>query len=287
MARDDIDARILLVEQRLLSRQARLREGATALSEHVSDALQPRRFIKPGLIAAAVAALVLLRPRRAVAAQAIGGGNGLRSTLRGLPWVRLLGLAWPLLPARWRGRVPPAAASGFVAMGLPLLEGLLDGHRKHPPLATVASVDLARLAGRWFLVGELPAPLEAETLQAPELGLLPREDGGFDLLQRRIDRHGTHGRQALLRVVPGSHGARLQVSALPNLLHALPWAWTEQHVLHVDEAYDEALIGSPSRESLWLLSRRPALAPERREALTQRARQLGFEVGRLRFSAPP
>jgi apolipoprotein D and lipocalin family protein len=55
----------------------------------------------------------------------------------------------------------------------------------------------------------------------------------------------------------------------------------------VDEGYDEAMIGSSARDSLWLLSRRPQLSAERRLALTQLARDRGFDVERLRFCAAP
>jgi apolipoprotein D and lipocalin family protein len=290
----DLDARILQVEQRLIAREENLRRGVAAFSEQLGETLKPRRLLKPALIAAGVAALLLWRPSRAAAAtvaaaparaSAAAGLHG----LRGVPWVRLLGLAWPLVPAHWRHRISPGAASAIVAVGLPLVEALFGARREtpDPPLVTVAAVDLARLAGRWFLVGELPAALEAESHEPPELGLLPREDGQFDLLQRRIDGHGTHGRQSLVQPVAGSQGARLKVSAWPAPLQFLPWAWTEHGVLHVDEGYDEAVIGSTSRDSLWLLSRRPQLTAERRLALTQLARDRGFDIERLRFSEAP
>jgi lipocalin len=54
-------------------------------------------------------------------------------------------------------------------------------------------------------------------------------------------------------------------------------------VLHVDTAYEEALIGSAGRDTLWLLARRPSLGAERRQALAQIAGDHGFAVDRLRF----
>ena len=86
-----------------------------------------------------------------------------------------------------------------------------------------------------------------------------------------------------MQPVAGSHGTRLKVSAWPAPLQFLPWAWTEHGVLHVDAGYDEAIIGSTSRDALWLLSRQPRLAAQSRQALVQLARDRGFDIERLRF----
>ncbi|MBW8846736.1 MAG: lipocalin family protein [Burkholderiales bacterium] len=283
----DIDARILHAEQRLMAREERLRVGMQVLTRDLRRRLRPRRWLAPAgsavLVAAALASLLKRPPRGAGNEAQPQPGAGL-GALRDLPWPYLFRLAWPLLPGRWRERMGPATASSLVTLGLPLIHGLLDKGGTGVPLPTVAEVDLARFGGRWFLVAELPGPLDAEPLEPPEIGLLPRDDGRFDLLQRRIDRHGTHASESLVQAVAGSRGARLKFCAWPAALQWLSWAWTEQGVLHVDEAYDEAMIGSPSRDSLWLLSRRPGLAPQRREALMQIARERGFAVDRLRFA---
>ncbi|MGM9484045.1 lipocalin family protein [Roseateles sp. NT4] len=274
----DIDARILAVEQRLIAREDRLRRDVASLSGQLRDRLSPRQWLPPvgaGLLT--VAALAALWRRPAPPAPPTSGGAPL---LARLPWMQLIGLAWPLLPERWRQRVSPATAGSFLTLGLPLVERLLGG-RRDEPLATVADVDLKRLSGRWFIVGELAAHGQPAS-QAPEIGLLPRDDGRLDLLQRRIDASGTHGSEALVEAVQGSHGGRFRISHWPEALRWLPLAWDEQGVLHVDEAYDEALIGSAARDTLWLLSRRPSLADERRQALTQMAREHGFAVEALR-----
>lgn len=278
----DLDERILRVEQRLMAREDRLRHGVAHLGGQLRQRWRPKQLLLPvgaGLLAVAALAALWRRPAPVAAPVAQQAAPHLP-----LPWMHLLGLAWPLVPARWRERISPAVASSFLTLGLPLIQALMRP-RSSEPLETVAEVDLARLAGRWFLVGELPAPHGDAPLQPPELGLLPLADGRFEWLERRIDRSGPHGSEALVEPVPGSHGSRLRICQLPEVLRWLPQAWTEHGVLHVDAAYDEALLGSVGRDRLLLLSRRPALDPERREALAQIARDRGFAVEKLRFFA--
>lgn len=134
-AAGDIDARILRVEQRLIAREENVRRGMTAFGHQLGEALQPRRLINPALlVAAGVALLVMLRPKRitvteAAPAAAAVARPALFALLAGLPWARLVDMAKPLLPARWRGKLSPAMVGGFVSLGLPLIESLLFKRR--------------------------------------------------------------------------------------------------------------------------------------------------------------
>ena len=52
-------------------------------------------------------------------------------------------------------------------------------------------------------------------------------------------------------------------------------------ILHVDELYQEAIVGTPDRKHLWLLARTATISDERYTALVAKAEQLGFDVSRL------
>ena len=141
-----LDERIALAEQRLVAREQALRQGAQALLQRAQHATEPRRMLRPalyalGALALAWGALRLMRGRPGSArpsttnASAATAAASPASRFGEVPWVRAAALLWPLLPAAWRGRMGPEAASILVAVGLPLA-GLLFSKRPRAPLQT-------------------------------------------------------------------------------------------------------------------------------------------------------
>jgi len=55
-------------------------------------------------------------------------------------------------------------------------------------------------------------------------------------------------------------------------------------VLSVDYDYRYALVGDPTRKTLWVLSRTPRLESDAFKALVATAREQGFDVDKLRFT---
>ena len=297
-ADDPLDVRIERAEQRLIAREQRVHQHVDSLALRVRLLLQPKRLLMPLAGGAlAVASLWWLRRgglgptalARQQAGQAWAGAHdgGPHAGDKGLGWVRMLGLAWPLLPKRWSQRVNPAMASTALSVGLPLAERLLAG-RSVPPLATMPQVDLVRFGGRWFEVARLPSRAQPACQWGQSVTrYVPRLDGGIAVQQHCATQRGMRVVHSMARPLPGSNGARLQISHWSPALRWLPMAWRDHWILHVDDHYSEALVGSPARDSLVLLSRRRTLPPQRVKALVQIAQDRGFAVDRLTFSQIP
>lgn len=292
-----LEYRIRLAEQRLVAREVKLRAGWCAFGERVQRATEPRRLLLPAL-AGAMSLLAMwwaargargprpeLADRVLASAQARAGGGPRWAEL---PWARAAAIVWPLLPAAWRARVSPGTAQLAVAMGVPLAQHLTT--RSQPvPLSTVASVDLSRYAGTWYVVAELPAALQPACRGQRSMSYrLTSTPGTLDLLNRcrdaasalLLDERGT------ARTVPGSAGARLDVSLLAPWLRWLPFACAEHAVLYLDADYSVAMLGDPERAFLRILSRRTTLDDATLQGLVQRAREQGFAVDRLVYGAP-
>jgi len=75
--------------------------------------------------------------------------------------------------------------------------------------------------------------------------------------------------------------SRLEVSFLPEGLRWIPFTKGDYWVILVDGGYTAALVGSPDRKYLWLLSREPRMDEITRQHYIAYARQQGFDVDRM------
>jgi apolipoprotein D and lipocalin family protein len=144
------------------------------------------------------------------------------------------------------------------------------------PGHTVERVELKRYLGRWYEIARLPNDFQegcrcttAEYERHPEGGLRVinscRREGGRDTAEGRA------------RVVPGSGGARLEVTFF--------WPFSGDYwIIALDPDYRWAVVGHPEREYLWILSRRPTLPQSVAQRLRARARELDYPVERLVFT---
>jgi apolipoprotein D and lipocalin family protein len=292
-----LEARILHAEQRLVAREQRMQQRLHSLGARAQAGLQPRRLAKPvlGGLAAVAGLWWLLRGRPGAAAQrqaaaAVDGHSSVDEPVPGagldLPWASLLGMAWPLLPARLRARLSPATVNLVLSLGVPLAQQLLSRGQAQP-LDVAQPVDVSGLAGTWVEVARLPRAFEARSTGQARLRCVLQGDGSIALTRRCPAGDGQHeDTHGAARPVPGSAGAKWRVSLWPQALRWLPFAWSDQWVLQTDAACSELLIGSPDRSALVLLARRPGLAASRVQALVQTAQDRGYAVEKLRFNEP-
>ena len=151
------------------------------------------------------------------------------------------------------------------------------------PVRSVREVDLRRYAGTWYEVARLPNRFQrkcrAETIAVYELltngelrvvntcrgadGQLIRAEGRAKL----ADRDG-----------PTS---RLKVRFAPAILSFLPMVWGDYWILDLTADYGAALVGTPDRKYLWVLSRKPQLDDATFDRLVSTAAAQGFDVARL------
>ena len=153
------------------------------------------------------------------------------------------------------------------------------------PLQVVAPVDLKRYAGMWHEQARLPNRFQKRCVGPATADYTPLDDGTIQVVNRcRVAGGRFEESIGSARVVPvaGQPGAgRLQVRFAPEWLSWLPVVWGDYWILKLDRDYQVALVGTPNREYLWVLSRAPRLDTATLEAELDYARTLGFDVDKM------
>jgi apolipoprotein D and lipocalin family protein len=146
----------------------------------------------------------------------------------------------------------------------------------YPPLDTVKRVDLDRYTGRWYEIARYPHRFE-EGCSSVTADYTLQEDGKIKVLNQCVlkDLGGkvkqAHGRA---KIVDSQTNAKLKVSFF--------WPFYGDYwILHLDQDYQYAIVGAPSRKYLWILARTPRLAPAILQNLLQEAQNLGYDPNRL------
>ncbi len=138
------------------------------------------------------------------------------------------------------------------------------------PLPTVASVDVPRYMGSWYEIAKLPNRFQA-SCASDTVARYRLKDDGVEVLNRCRRTDGSvDSARGRATVVAGSAGARLRVSFFWPL-------YGDYWVLALDPAYETVLVGEPSREYAWILSRSPTIDDVRLRSLLSRAQALGFD----------
>ena len=143
-------------------------------------------------------------------------------------------------------------------------------------LPTVAQVDLRRYSGKWFEVARLKNRFQRNN----ERAIAEYEPLGATAVRVRNTAIGpggkTRGIEGRAEVVPGSEGARLRVRFQGFAALAPVSSSGNYWIIALDAQYQSAMVGTPDRCYLWILSRQPALSDEAFRRYVAEASRLGF-----------
>jgi apolipoprotein D and lipocalin family protein len=164
-----------------------------------------------------------------------------------------------------------------------LLAGSLHAAHAEVPLATVEQFDRASYLGRWYQVALIPNRFQAQCLGDTTAVYAALPDGTLQVTNRCRTATGFDeviGVARPHRSHPGNP-AILQVRFAPAWLSFLPFVWGDYWVIATLGHYTAALVGSPDRNFLWVLSRTPQLDEASWHTLAQAAAAQGFDVSKL------
>jgi apolipoprotein D and lipocalin family protein len=148
------------------------------------------------------------------------------------------------------------------------------------PPPTVASVNLARYAGKWYEIAKIPNRFQSHCASGTTAEYGRRADGLIDVVNRCVDREG-RGDEArgVARVVDARSNAKLEVSFF-SLFGWRP-VWGDYWVLDLAPGYDYAVVGVPDRRYGWILARTAVLPQASRTTIDERLKALGYDPARF------
>ncbi|BDU77550.1 lipocalin family protein [Mesoterricola sediminis] len=142
------------------------------------------------------------------------------------------------------------------------------------PPPTVEHVDLARYMGDWHEIARLPNPFQRACAKTTARYILG-EDLHFKVINGCLTPAGKYlEAEGRARVVDRATGARIKVSFF--------WPFYGDYwILALDDAYAWALVGTPDRKYLWVISRTERMDPALLDRILARATELGYDLTRL------
>ena len=147
-----------------------------------------------------------------------------------------------------------------------------------PPLEVAPNVDLARFQGRWFEIAKLPRPTQTDCYATAAYYTRTAADTLTFVNQCNVG--STTGP---LKTVTMS--AKVTDPSTPaKLAIDVGGFYGDYWILDVGQNYDYAVVGHPSRDYLWILSRTPSLDAVTMQGLVGRARAQQFDVSRLEMT---
>ena len=145
-----------------------------------------------------------------------------------------------------------------------------------PELQTVSHVDLNRYLGTWYDIASFPQRFQKGCTGSTATYTI-RDDGDIDVVNRcRLN--SLDGKEKMAngraRVVDKATNAKLKVSFFRPF-------WGDYWIIDLGQNYEYAVVGHPSRDYLWILSRTPTIDPAVYDEVIGRLKEQGYAVQRL------
>lgn len=175
-------------------------------------------------------------------------------------------------------------------LGICLVAGLLSrdaeaqgAGEKATEMRTVAHVDVARYMGRWYEIAAIPASFQRDCAGGTTATYTLRPDGDVEVLNQCYTAEGKLKRAKGRAWVtdPGTN-AKLRVSFIPWL--KLSFLAGDYWIIDLSPDYEYAVVGHPSRQYGWVLSRTPELSVETLSGIRARLEAKGYDWSSFRMT---
>ena len=153
---------------------------------------------------------------------------------------------------------------------------------KSGELMTVDKVDLNRYAGKWYEIAKYPNRFQKQCVGDTTAVYTLKDDGRIEVLNACRTKDGTF----TSAVGEGKIGdkqtnSKLKVRFAPGFVSWLPFVWADYWILDLGHDYEYVMIGEPSRNYFWILSRTPEMNDVKYRELLDKAKAIGFDPAKV------
>jgi apolipoprotein D and lipocalin family protein len=160
--------------------------------------------------------------------------------------------------------------------------GILAAPAAAQPLRVAEGIDLNRYAGKWFEIARVPNKFQRSCSGNVVAHYTLRADGRLDVVNQCRETDGrVRQTRGIARKGRTGNNAALQVRFAPAILSFLPSVWGDYWILAVGPDYTWSVVGTPSRELLWILSRTPTMSDASYAQAIEIVKGNNFDAGRL------
>ena len=145
---------------------------------------------------------------------------------------------------------------------------------KNPPLQTVEKVDINRYLGTWYEIARYEHFFEKDCKNV-NANYSMIDEQTIKVINRCTNMLTNEKKEAIGRAYSTDDtNSKLKVSFFRPF-------YGDYWVMILDENYDYVVVGTPSREYLWILSRKPILDEKIKNQILQKLPTLGFNASKL------
>ena len=150
-----------------------------------------------------------------------------------------------------------------------------------PDVQVVPDLDVERYMGLWFAIASIPTSFERQCVQGTTAEYALLENGRIQVTNTCYDEEGEVDVARGNAWLPDpAEPSKLKVSFVRFL--GLWWFGAPYWVIDLADDYSYAVVGHPTREFGWILSRTPVLSSETLEGIFSRLEQQGYERSQFR-----
>jgi len=147
---------------------------------------------------------------------------------------------------------------------------------KMPELKTVEKVDLSRYLGLWYEIARIDQTFQKGCVATTAEYSL-KDDGRIKVLNK-CRKNTIDGKEksaeGVAWVVDKETNAKLKVSFF--------WPFSGKYwIIDLEPEYKWAVVGDPSREYLWILSRSPEMDEETYEGIMKRLKEQLYDISKI------